>query len=92
MLSTASFTFSGTDANGVTAYRCSLDGGAFATCASPQSYSGLANGNHVNGSLPQPYTAPFVLTRAGTYQITYSSVDKAGNVAAQKTLTVTVAP
>lgn len=45
--STATFTFSGFDAGvSVTTFDCSLDGGAFAACASPQTYSGLANGGH----------------------------------------------
>jgi Bacterial Ig-like domain len=40
----ATFTFSG-GGSGVT-YQCSLDGAAFAACASPKSYSGLATGSH----------------------------------------------
>ncbi len=32
---TATFEFSGTDARAVASFRCSLDGGAFAACASP---------------------------------------------------------
>jgi hypothetical protein len=42
---TASFTFSG-DAT-ATRFECSLDGAPFAGCTSPQSYSGLSNGEHV---------------------------------------------
>ena len=42
----SSFTFSGTDLNGVASYVCSLDGGAFAPCASPTSFTGLSDGDH----------------------------------------------
>lgn len=42
--SSASFAFSGPEAN--LRYACSLDGAAFASCASPWSYSGLADGAH----------------------------------------------
>ena len=41
----ASFTFSSTEVGGT--FQCSLDGSAFAPCASPASYSGLALGNHL---------------------------------------------
>jgi hypothetical protein len=45
--SSASFTFSGTDAGtGVASFDCKLDAGAFAACTSPTSYSGLADGSH----------------------------------------------
>ena len=39
----AQFGFSSSDAAG---FECSLDGGAFAACSSPQSYTGLGNGAH----------------------------------------------
>jgi hypothetical protein len=39
----ASFTFS---ADEPAAFQCRLDGAAFTSCASPKSYSGLANGSH----------------------------------------------
>ena len=39
----ASFAFSSSE-SGVAGYQCSLDGGAFAACTSPKSYSGLAQG------------------------------------------------
>ncbi len=43
----ATFTFSGFDAGvSVTTFDCSLDGAAFTICASPQTYSGLADGSH----------------------------------------------
>ncbi len=41
--STASFSFSGGGGGG---YQCQLDGGAYAACASPAAYSGLADGSH----------------------------------------------
>jgi hypothetical protein len=45
--SSASFSFSGTDGGtGVASFECKLDGGSFAACTSPQSYSGLSNGSH----------------------------------------------
>src|SRR5204862_483428 len=40
----ASFSFTSTEAG--SSFACQLDGGAFAPCVSPQSYSGLANGSH----------------------------------------------
>ena len=43
----ATFTFSGVDgASGVTTFRCSIDGGAFGPCTSPQSYSDRFDGSH----------------------------------------------
>lgn len=42
----ASFTFSGTDADSVLTFECKLDAAAFAACASPQDYTGLAVGSH----------------------------------------------
>ncbi|HEY2717587.1 MAG TPA: hypothetical protein VGI73_15340 [Solirubrobacterales bacterium] len=44
----ATFTFSGDDGagSGVARFECSLDGATFATCASPQGYTGLADGPH----------------------------------------------
>jgi large repetitive protein len=43
----ASFSFTGTDAgSGVEGFECALDGGAFSTCTTPKSYSGLSDGSH----------------------------------------------
>ena len=42
--STASFVFSSTEPG--SSFECSLDGGGFLPCATPQSYSGLADGSH----------------------------------------------
>src|SRR5207247_724859 len=42
--SSASFSFTATKAG--SSFACQLDGSAFAPCASPQSYSGLADGSH----------------------------------------------
>jgi hypothetical protein len=41
--SSPSFAFSGGNGSG---YQCSLDGGAYATCSSPQAYTGMADGSH----------------------------------------------
>jgi hypothetical protein len=41
----AQFGFGSSDA-GVSGFRCQLDSGAVATCTSPKSYTGLAQGNH----------------------------------------------
>jgi hypothetical protein len=44
--SSASATFEFTSNEPLTSFSCSLDGGAFASCSSPQTYGALANGSH----------------------------------------------
>jgi hypothetical protein len=62
----ASFSFSGL---GAASFQCQLDGGAFAACASPQSYSGLSNGAHTfavraldSAGSPDPTPATYIWT------------------------------
>jgi hypothetical protein len=42
----ASATFAFADSEAGVAFECALDGGAYATCASPKAYSGLRDGGH----------------------------------------------
>jgi len=42
----ASATFAFTDREAGVGFECALDGGAYAACASPKSYSGLSDGSH----------------------------------------------
>jgi subtilisin family serine protease len=42
---TATFEFSSNESGST--FQCSLDGGAFATCGSPKTYSGLGQGSHI---------------------------------------------
>jgi len=39
-------TFNSTDSSGIAKYECKLDAGAFATCVSPQAFSGLSSASH----------------------------------------------
>ncbi len=66
-LTTASFSFSGTDTGGgsVSYYQCSIDGAAFSNCSSPKVYSSLSVGNH-NFSVTATDTAGNIST-AATY-------------------------
>ncbi|RIK43250.1 MAG: hypothetical protein DCC58_09835, partial [Chloroflexi bacterium] len=45
-VTSAAFTFSGSDGGGIARFECSLDGAAFATCSSPVYLTGLSNGAH----------------------------------------------
>jgi photosystem II stability/assembly factor-like uncharacterized protein len=40
------FSFAGSDNAGVAGFECSLDGAAFAACASPKTHGGIARGTH----------------------------------------------
>jgi len=40
------FSFAGSDNAGVAGFECSLDGAAFAACASPKTYGGIPRGTH----------------------------------------------
>jgi CSLREA domain-containing protein len=42
----ATFTFSATDFGHVAGFSCSLDGGGFASCTTPEELTGLADGSH----------------------------------------------
>jgi hypothetical protein len=42
----ASFTFTGSDSNGIAAYECQLDSEPWAACTSPQSYNSLSDGTY----------------------------------------------
>lgn len=45
--SAATFTFSGTDSLvGIASFQCRIDAGAWETCTSPKTYTGLADGSH----------------------------------------------
>jgi glucose/arabinose dehydrogenase len=70
-LTNADFTFVSTTANST--FACKLDGGAFAACASPKSYGGLAAGSHTfqvratdqaNNTDPTPATFTWTIDTA----------------------------
>jgi hypothetical protein len=67
----ASFTFTATPSAGAT-FQCAMDAAPFATCTSPQNYTGLAVGSHtfqvraVNTAGPDATPASFTWTISGT--------------------------
>ncbi len=89
-----SATFSFTDTQSGVTYQCSLDGAAPAACASPKTYTGLADGNHlfavtaqVTGSGPSsPATATWTVdTTAPTTSVTFPANGGAENATAWST-------
>lgn len=66
---------------------------ATVTLAATDATSGVASTSYrIGDGATTPYTGPITLTGAGTYSVTFSSVDKAGNAEAAQSLTVTVPP
>ncbi|MDZ4722141.1 MAG: hypothetical protein SH847_27070, partial [Roseiflexaceae bacterium] len=64
---------------------------ATVTLSASDSLSGVASTSYrINNGTQQTYSAPFVISTAGTYVVTYFSTDRAGNAEAAKTLTFTV--
>ncbi len=91
---TATFSFGSTDTggSGVASTDCSLDGGAYGACTSPQSYPGLADGGHtfdvravdnvgnVEGS-PASYAWTVDTTAPATTILTHPTAPTASNTA-----------
>ncbi len=75
-LASASFGFTANDGVGTegAGFECKLDGGSFATCVSPQGYTGLSDGSHTfrvraidaaGNADPTPASYTWVIDRAG---------------------------
>lgn len=71
-VTSAEFTFSATDTNGVSGYECRVDAGAYAGCASPNVLNSLAEGGHVffvraidnAGNVSQPVSRSWNIDKA----------------------------
>ncbi|HEX9350257.1 MAG TPA: Ig-like domain-containing protein [Gaiellaceae bacterium] len=85
--SSATFTFSADESG---SFACSLDGAAFSACASPQSYSGLAEGAHsfqVRATDSVGNTDPTPAVRTWTISLVFFSDGfESGNVSAWTTV------
>ncbi len=71
-VTTAQFTFSAMDANGIASYECRLDAGAYAACASPNVLNSLGEGGHIffvraidmAGNVSQPASRSWTIDKA----------------------------
>lgn len=61
------------------------------TLSASDGFSGVANTNYsIDGGAPQAYTAPFTVTGNGPHVVRFQSADRAGNIEALKTLSITI--
>ena len=96
-VATATFSFSGSDAFGLSGYQCRVDGSLFGSCSSPVILSALSVGLHtfevravdLNGNV-DPSPARFGWTVNNLPHITGASIEliASGNAAAQRIATV----
>src|SRR5207253_816407 len=84
--SSASFSFTATEAG--SSFACRLDASAFTACASPKSYSGLADGSH---TFPVRATAPAATPRRTPARYTWT-VDTTPPDTTPPDTTITAAP